>query len=160
MIDNASFSVTGSSRSTPNAGRPITTPVHCLVRVRIKTAATTGTSASLLTPASPRTPVRIMTPPVIGTFSRAADLGAPPPNPRLLSPPAWADAGSKPSRHSQRSLVIEGTDRNRLDASPLQGLGQLNSGRYSSQPGGSYFDALLAHFSVTVSTIRITRQVR
>ncbi len=73
-----------------------------------------------------------------------------PHTPRLHSPPQEADAGPGPPgqggrlrTHNDGQQTIKGITKE---------IGQHLKGRYSLQPGGLIFDALLAHFSVSVST--------
>ena len=93
-------------------------------------------------------------------LTRAVFLGATrPQTPRLQSPPPEADAGSVPPCHSfhLRLRVVPGKD-SRIDGINEE-AGQGNRERYSSQPGGSLFDAHLAQSSIAVSSCSMADQI-
>ncbi len=74
-----------------------------------------------------------------------------PHTPRLHSPPLWADAPretlpeEKPHPYGSRMRASQPTGA-------VQTIGQLYVERYSLRPGGSVFDAHLAHFCLSISS--------
>ena len=68
-----------------------------------------------------------------------------PPHPSASSPPQEADAGRKPPRSGSLLRLRTIYDGNKTTTEIAMEIGQPAQGRYSSQPGGFLFDALLAH---------------
>jgi hypothetical protein len=74
-----------------------------------------------------------------------------PHTPRLHSPPLWADATREPPPRGNPASLRTRNKENLTNGSGTT-IGQLYVKRYSLRPGGSIFDAHLAHNWVTVST--------
>ena len=91
--------------------------------------------------------------PVHGKPTRARFVGAARPHtPRLHSPPEEADAGPEPPRPRTHLRLRTRNNCHPTIQEITKEIGQDAQERYSSQLGGSVLDALLAHFSVSVST--------
>ncbi len=73
-----------------------------------------------------------------------------PHTPRLHSPPLWADATREPPPRGNPASLRTRNKENLTNRSGTT-IGQLYVKRYSLRPGGSIFDAHLAHNWVTVS---------
>ena len=75
-----------------------------------------------------------------------------PHTPRLHSPPQEADAEPNPPRKPNPLRIRMHADQKQTIRWITKEIGQHVQKQYSSQPGGFISDALLAHFSVSVST--------
>jgi len=82
-----------------------------------------------------------------------------PHTPRLHSPPLWADATREPPPRGNPASLRTRNKENLTNGSGTT-IGQLYVKRYSLRPGGSIFDAHLAHNWVTVSTSGWNRALR